>query len=113
LTSDHEIVITAVTRYGYMLEYAAPALKSDRDIVLTAIRSDARDAYKSAAPELRADREIILAAVTKDKYALEDVPPELQSDSEIVRAADYYEPVGRMQLEFGRDRRYSSWEVLC
>jgi hypothetical protein len=40
LRSDREIVLAAVRQDGSALEYAAEALRSDQEIVLAAVRQD-------------------------------------------------------------------------
>eukprot|EP00971_Amphidinium_carterae_P276812 5493578-Amphidinium_carterae.1 len=54
LKSDKEVVLTAVAQNGSALEHAAEALKSDRDVVLTAVEKDFM-ALRFAADDLLED----------------------------------------------------------
>ena len=49
---------------------AAEELKSDREIVLAAVK-ESGDALEFATEELKGDRELILAAVKQNGFALE------------------------------------------
>ena len=68
LRGDREIVMTAVSRNWWALEYATEELRGDRDIVMTAL-SQHWQALRFATEELRGDCEIIEAAL-RDKDAL-------------------------------------------
>ena len=56
LQADHEIVLTAVTKYGGggALQYASAGLQADHEIVLKAVKNNG-DALKYASEKLRAD----------------------------------------------------------
>ena len=86
LRSDREIVLAAVRQSGLVLYYAANELRSDREIVLAAVRQNGL-ALEHASDKLRSDREIVLAAVRQNGLALQHVSSELRSDREIVLAA--------------------------
>ena len=95
----------AVQRNGGALQYAAEPLKSDREIVLAAVKSGGDwpahmatlwlheavqrngGALSYAAAPLKADREIVLAAVQRYGFALKYAATPLEDDREIVLAA--------------------------
>ena len=56
--SKQQVVLAAVSKNGYALEYASEELKRDRNIVLAAISKDGR-ALEYASEELKKDREIL------------------------------------------------------
>eukprot|EP00971_Amphidinium_carterae_P147216 2917228-Amphidinium_carterae.1 len=55
--ADREIVLAAVQRSGYALQYAAEECKADHDIVLAAMQKDG-SALQYAAEECKRDHEI-------------------------------------------------------
>jgi hypothetical protein len=75
-------VLAAVQQNGYALEYASDELKKEREIVLTAMRSD-RDALQFASKELQNDCKIVQIVQSKaveegqwgcfKGYAFEDI----------------------------------------
>jgi hypothetical protein len=75
-----------VTQDWHALEYAAPALKADREFVLAAVALHG-NALAYATYALRADREIVLAAVVRNGRALRHAAPALKADREIVLVA--------------------------
>jgi hypothetical protein len=86
LRSNREIVLAAVKANGNALKFAAKELRSDREIVLAAVIKNG-SALECTAEELKSDREIVFAAVLNDGSALEFAVEELKSDREIVLAA--------------------------
>ena len=79
-------VLAAVSRDGYALEDAPPALQADKEVVLAAVLKTP-GALLYASPGLQADKEIVLAAVSQRGIALQDASPALQADIEVVLAA--------------------------
>ena len=65
---------------GDALEYVSKELRSDREIVLAAVKQNG-DALKHASEELQCDRKTALAAVKQSGIALEYACEELRSDS--------------------------------
>ena len=62
---DREVVLVAMQQGGGAPEYASEelwALRADREVVLAAMQQ-AGEALKYASEELRTDREVVLAAV--------------------------------------------------
>jgi hypothetical protein len=57
-------MIRVLSECGDALLYASEDLRTDKEVVLAALTSDA-DALEYACQDLRADNEVILAAVTK------------------------------------------------
>lgn len=68
------------------LEYAAPKLRADREVVLQAVRQNGK-ALQYASEELKNDREVVLQAITQNGKALQYASPELQDDEEVVLQA--------------------------
>ena len=86
LRSDREIVMAAVSENPYSLQYASEELRSDREIVMTAgIRFGNTLEYALGA--CLGDREIVMKAVSKNGKLLRFASEELRSDREIVMAA--------------------------
>lgn len=69
----------AVGKWAIALQFAAPALRDDRDIVLRAVRKWGV-AIKHASERLRADREIVLIAVKRNSAALKYASAELRAE---------------------------------
>ena len=94
LMEDKEFVTELVGIWGNVLQYATPALKGDKEVVLVAVAEDTgshlgREQQKPlsyAAPALQADKEIVLVAValfgTDLQYAVA-----LQADKDVVSVA--------------------------
>eukprot|EP00971_Amphidinium_carterae_P294437 5846045-Amphidinium_carterae.1 len=82
LKSDREIVLTAVAGSGLALEYAAEKLKGDREVVLTAVKdcSVGGFALHYAAETLKSDRDFMLTAVAQNGAALQYVADDLLED---------------------------------
>ena len=77
--------MTAVSKDGLALEYAAPALRADRDVVLQAVQ-ERGSALKYADEALKNEKDIVLAAVSKFGWALEYAPA-LRADRDVVLQA--------------------------
>jgi len=85
-TYYRDLVLAAVQRRGWTLEYASAELKADHDVVLAAVQQYG-NALRHESKELQADREVVLAAVTQDGNALRHASKELQADREVVLTA--------------------------
>ena len=86
LKNNKEIVLEAVTTWGYLLQYASKELQKDREIVLAAI-TQCGTSLQFASEEFKKDKKIVLIAVNKSGYALQYASKELRNDKEIVLAA--------------------------
>ena len=71
--------MTAVTHNGRALKYASDELRSDREVVMSAVSCDAW-ALEFASDELRNDRKVVLVALKNDKKVIEWASNELQND---------------------------------
>ena len=80
------MVLAAVARDGSALQFAADALKGDREVVLAAVEHDGW-ALEFATDALKGDREVVRAAVEQDGWALEFAADEMRGDREVVLAA--------------------------
>eukprot|EP00755_Sulcionema_specki_P026043 Sspe_Gene.84715::Locus_55611_Transcript_2_2_Confidence_0.667_Length_1243::g.84715::m.84715 len=88
LSGDKKVILAAIQCYDNVLEYAAPALQADRDVVLAAVCSSGtgRD-LQHASRALRNDREVVMAAVKRRGMALEYASPSLRGNRSVVLAA--------------------------
>ena len=86
IKKDREIVLAAVSKHGWALDYADDSLKKDREIVLAAVSQNGW-ALAYAASSLQKDRKIVLAAVSQNGWALYYADDSLKKDREIVLAA--------------------------
>jgi hypothetical protein len=101
--SDYGVVLALLAKSitASCLQYAAPALKSDREFILRAtaihetalqyaapeLKRTATATLEYAAPELKSDREFALIFVAERGLRLEYMTPELKSDRGVVLAA--------------------------
>lgn len=86
LKKDKKIVLAAVKRYGYALQYADESLKKDREFVLAAVRHNCH-ALEYANKSLKKNREFILEIVRINGRALYWAIETLKKDREIALAA--------------------------
>lgn len=86
LSADRDVMLAAVRCDARFLTYAAKVLRADREIILAAVQQDA-SFLKYGATALRADRAFILAAVQQDASFLKYASAELRADREVVLAA--------------------------
>ena len=86
LRADRDVVLAAVSRNGFELQYAADALQSDKTIALVSVRENGL-ALRYVGPELRADREVVLAAVQHSGSALRYAGEGPRADHDVVMAA--------------------------
>eukprot|EP00971_Amphidinium_carterae_P043145 848664-Amphidinium_carterae.1 len=87
--SDREVVLTAVRQYDVRaLRFAAQALMGDREFVLEAVQKSGR-ALQYATEALRSDREVVIAAVRQkcNESALRYATEALRADREVVLLA--------------------------
>ena len=78
--SDRDLVKSAVlTSQGQALKFAAPELKSDELLVLDATRYSGT-AFADAAPELRSDKNFLLKALGAHGGAMSGAPDSLRND---------------------------------
>ena len=87
--NDKEVVLKAVKRDGYNLQYASPELKNDKEIVLEAIKDADWGAYifQYASPELKNDKEFILEAIKEHGKVIQHISNALKSDLDVILAA--------------------------
>jgi len=88
LRADPEVASLAVSGSPSALIDAADELQRDRDFVLGALQADPTGSVlRYAKREIRSDRDMVLAAVRRSWRALEHIPERFLSDSEVVNAA--------------------------
>ncbi len=86
LKNDKEVVLEAVKKDGWALKYASYRLLDDKEVVLAAVEQDGW-ALQFASDSLKEDKEVVLEAVKKDSYALQYASDELINDKEVVLEA--------------------------
>lgn len=84
--ANHDLMEVCVMHDGAALEHAAPALQSDRGIVLEAVQSDGR-ALAFASDELKDDFDLVLEAVRHCGEALQYASVELRGEPDLVLEA--------------------------
>jgi hypothetical protein len=86
LKNDREIVLAAVQQNGLALAYASPDIQAESAIVLKAFKQNGF-ALQYASKDLKDNREFILAAVKKNGFAFVCTSPKLKADRNFVLAA--------------------------
>ena len=86
LKGNREIVMKAVSHFGFALQFATEELKCDRELVMTAVSRNGW-ALQCATEELKADREIVMTAVSQNGSALQFATKDLQEDEEMLQHA--------------------------
>mmetsp|Transcript_13785 Transcript_13785/g.26298 ORF Transcript_13785/g.26298 Transcript_13785/m.26298 type:complete len:299 (-) Transcript_13785:38-934(-) len=87
IRSNRELIITAVKRSGgEAFQFAADNLKQDREVVLEAVRVNGL-ALQYAANDVREDRAFMLEVVQIDGQALKYASERFRADREVVLAA--------------------------
>jgi hypothetical protein len=84
--SDRDVVLAAVRHDGYALQFASDELKDDKEIVLTAIETYEGDVLEYASERLKDDRETVLAAVRRCENSIGFASERLRHDDEVIRA---------------------------
>ena len=79
IATNKDIVLAAVRQNGRALAWASLELRADKEVVLAAVAEDGR-ALEWAGPTLRADPDIVLVARTQQGQVLQDASPALQAD---------------------------------
>lgn len=113
---DKEIVLAALSSKSFKahsgtLYYASPRLKSDREVVMQAVRFCPRSLL-FASTELIADRQFILAAVRCNGMVLEFAPEQYKDDKEIVVEALKDKRHQSEQIKFASKRLHLDEEVV-
>lgn len=80
--NNKEIVLNAISKNPFNLEYVSDSLKDDKEVVLLAISQDGRN-LKYASERLKKDKEIVLEAAKVSIDSLNYVGDELKSNREI------------------------------
>ncbi|MCU9936311.1 DUF4116 domain-containing protein [Mycoplasmopsis cynos] len=86
---NRDIMLEAVKRNGYALQFASEELKKDKDVVLEAV-NQVGDIFLNefTSDELKKEfgknRDIMLEVVKWNGYALEDASDELKKDKEFI-----------------------------
>ena len=75
---------------GWVLEYAGPKVRSDKDILRLAIEADKTHGYapaalEYAAPEVFEDREFLVEVLTRKKGEYYNLPQTLKTDRELLK----------------------------
>lgn len=89
LRENKQVLLTAVAANGRALRYTQ-GLRNDKDVVLAAVAQDG-DALQFAAG-LRGDKEVVVAACRQTGWALQYASDALRDDAEVVRVAANQDP---------------------
>ena len=92
LRMDKDVVLTAVKTDGRALKFASAELRADREVVLTAI-SNRSLALKFASEALRANKDVVLNAVGKDGRILRHASEDLKNDRTVVLTAIHQDAI--------------------
>ena len=84
LREDKRVLLTACAANGRALRYTR-GLRADKDVALVAVRQDGDSLQFSSG--LRGDKDIVLAACTQNGWALQYASEELRDDDEVVAVA--------------------------
>ena len=84
---DRDIVLAAVRNNGHALQFASDAVCADREVVETAICHSSGLALAHASSELRSNRSVVLIAVRLSGRALRYASEELRDDGDVVSKA--------------------------
>ena len=87
LKADKEVVMTAVKKNGYSLQYASKSLKDDKSFFKAAIKLSGGYVLEYASKELKDDKQVVKTAVKNWGKALEYTSDNLRNDKEVVMAA--------------------------
>lgn len=86
LKKNKDIGVAAVRGWSYGLASLDPALRADRDVVITALTSNHNvGLLRFAGPALQADREVVFAAAMADVDNLQSAAPALLADAALFR----------------------------
>mmetsp|Transcript_1170 Transcript_1170/g.1540 ORF Transcript_1170/g.1540 Transcript_1170/m.1540 type:complete len:331 (+) Transcript_1170:115-1107(+) len=107
LKSDKDVILAAVKYCGDALYYAADKLKSDPDVIRSAVRNNGYS-LRFAADELKLDPEIVKIAVQSDEIALK-CADEFKSDYGIVMTAVQSHPFA---LQYAADELKLNHEIV-
>ena len=86
LKADKEVVLTAASQDGRVLQFASPSLRDDRALVLQCCGQDGR-ALEFASPRLQADTMVCLAAMRERPPCLRFASPTLRSNAVFMLSA--------------------------
>jgi len=85
-SSDKAIVLAAVKKNGFALQFASEDLKNDREIVLAAVQQNGL-ALAYASPDIQAESAIVLKAFKQNGFALQYASKDLKDNREFILAA--------------------------
>jgi len=108
LRADSDLVTWVVSIDGMALQYAAPYLQADGEIVLAAIQSTNGAAFLFSSARLRQDKQFAIRAGLLNGMVLEHFPPEFKDDLEVVSAAISQSPSA---LKFASDRLRAALDI--
>jgi hypothetical protein len=91
LRSNKEVVLTAVTSSGDALPYVADVLKDDYDVASRAL-SNSNVAYKYISPRLQNDESLAMLTVTRNGLTLQLMNSKMKNNVDIVTTAVLSDP---------------------
>ena len=87
---SRELVLEAVKKDAYALEFVSDEFKRDHEIVLASIKSMCGCVLEHVSDELKNDREFVLKAIKIDNCVIDFVNPKFRDDPEIKYIANNY-----------------------
>ena len=78
--------MAAVASNGQALQFAAEALRGDREVVMAAVAKNG-SALRLAAECLRGDREVVMTAICQNGVTVLHATKEMRGDEEVMQAA--------------------------
>ena len=86
MREDKEVVMAAVAQDGVSLRHATRRFKAEKDVVMTAVAQSGR-ALQFASESLKANKEVVTAAVAQCGLALQHADERLRANKQVVLAA--------------------------
>ena len=84
--NDIPVIINAIKKYGFELEYASEKFRDNKEVVLAAVLTNGHS-LRFASENLRDNKEVVLAAVLTHGSSLRFASDELRDNKEVVLAA--------------------------
>jgi hypothetical protein len=90
---DKDLVFNIINEKGYatILSLASDEIKNNKDLVLTALKTDPY-CYMYVGERIKYDRDVILAAIRSNADAFSDAPENIQNDHKFIQMAVSYNP---------------------
>ena len=88
MRNDKEVMVEVVKRSGCLLKHASAELQNDKDIVIQAVSNGGESgALQWASKTLKDDREVVLTAIKSNAYEIMHASDRLKLNSYIIASA--------------------------